>query len=84
MTAAVQEPVIVRNIVQLREGSLNRKLGNPVHRCYYMINVADICGCVPIILQTGFGGLGGLEGPVEEAPPADAFASGPDICAVLC
>lgn len=47
-----------------------------------MTDAAGYLGLVPIILQTGFGGLGGFDGPVEEAPPADAFASGPDI--VLC
>lgn len=39
---------------------------------------------VPIILHTGFGGLGGFGGPAEEAPPADALASGPAICLVRC
>jgi hypothetical protein len=30
---------------------------------------------VPIILQTGFGGLGGFDGPAEDAAPAEFLAS---------
>ena len=60
-----------RKIIQFRDGNLKRKLGIPVVPVSFRhIDVNDyITTDIPIILKTGFCGLGGVGGFVVDALP---------------
>ena len=80
MRAPVNDPVIVRKIIQLREGSLNRILGRPVDHSSVSIfldrsNLGN--RDVPIILNAGLGGFGAAWGlPAPEGAELEESAIG--------
>jgi hypothetical protein len=60
--------VIERKIIQFREGSLKRKFGSPIaDQLEVQLLKNTIRTNIPIILKTGFCGLGGVGGFVVDA-----------------
>lgn len=79
----MKEPVIVRKIIQLREGSLNRILGRPVDHSSISIfldhsNLGN--RDVPIILNAGLGGFGTAWGLPAPAGAAELEESAIGLC----
>jgi hypothetical protein len=81
--APVNDPVIVRKIIQLRDGSLNRILGRPVGHSGISIffgpsNLGN--RDVPIILNTGLGGFGAAWGLLAPEGAAELVESAIGLC----